>query len=285
MKHTARICLGFILIVAGSVAYVGIYGLYLSRKLKPILSTPGIGIVAKRFAPVAVGKTREIDFGYARFALPDTVQGEPVNVDHSGFVEIGFPFGDGILFCPPLSSSEPDTATFLRNSSALFGKPVRSWYDLKILEVAQAPIPFWRLPFLGKREAATYATLLAFKSLDVGSASAVSTFEDHGIGFILWKRNDRTRLLVADIISGVSQEILIPPTTSDLDELVSALASKYTFRTVTTDLDSINRLLEEAGVKAINSKKVPNQTAEPTRTSVTSPADVGDRASGGSGSP
>jgi hypothetical protein len=232
------------------------YVFYLDRKLEPIMNSPGVQLNATRFTPINVAKKRRINLGYASFSIPESIRGDPVNLDSSGVVDIG----QTLVFWPPQSSQDAETASLLQRTSALMGESAKSWFELKKLILAQQPFSIWQLPSIGKRKAAARAVLLLLKSTEFSPAKSVRILENDRLGLIISSRAEFTIVLIADLKSGTWQNFTIISSVKDVDEVVSAIASDYELHLKGADIDSVKRLLDSAGIKVKPSGQMPNQS-------------------------
>jgi hypothetical protein len=241
-----------LLVVAAS------YFFYLDRKLEPITNSPGVRLNATRFVPVDVAKKRKINLGYASFSIPESIRGDPFNIDSSGFVGIR----PALVFCRPFSSRKGELAAYLREISSLAGEPIKNQFELEKLELAQQPFSVWQMLIIGKQKAAARAALLLLKSIDAGTATSVRILENDRLGLIVWsKAGERDQLMITDFKSGVSQGVLINSSTKNIDEVVSAIASDYEIHLMEANIDtiddnsSLNRLIASAGIKTVANAK------------------------------
>jgi hypothetical protein len=131
------------------------YFFYLDRRLEPIMNSPGVRLNATRFMPVDVAKKRKVNLGYASFSIPESIRGDPFNIDSSGTVGIKQDSRYPIFFLPPSSYKDGKTIAFLKKISSSTGVPVKSWFALKKLVLTQQPFSVWQIPSIGKRKAAT----------------------------------------------------------------------------------------------------------------------------------
>src|ERR1035437_10085929 len=125
----------FCLLLIAAASYV----FYLDRKLEPIMNSPGVRLHADRFTPVNVAKKRRINLGYATLSIPESIRGDPVNIDSSGAVGIGQDSHYLLVFMPPFSSQKGEFAALLQKASSSIGEPIKNPFELKKLELAQQP--------------------------------------------------------------------------------------------------------------------------------------------------
>jgi hypothetical protein len=242
----------------GVLAVVGFgYVQYWQHKLQPIVSAPGVNLDVGAFAPVAVAKTRWLNLGYARVLVPESIGGELVHMASSNFICMGAGAAYPITFCPPRSSRDPEVVSFLHDTAAFSGEPVKSWFEFEKLEIAQKPFTVWMLPSLGRRKAAAKATLLMLKSLECSKTSSIQTFETDRSGIIIWRQPEFTRVLIGDFKSGISQEILIAPSVANADEIISTIASSYELGLTDVDTNSLERLIDGAGLRIVSATAPP----------------------------
>jgi hypothetical protein len=243
------------------------YVFYLDRKLEPIMNAPGIRLHADSFTPVDVAKKRRINLGYASFSIPESIRGDPVNIDSDGIVGIGQDAHYTLVFYPPQNSHSADLGALLRETSALIGKPVKNEFELKKLELAQQPLSVWQLIGMGQHKAAARAALLLLKLIDVSNVRSVRILENDRLGLIIRNRADFTSVLITDLKSGISQGITIISLVKDPDEVISAIASDYEVHLTETDIGTVNRLIESVRIKVVSSSEESNQS--PGSTSAT----------------
>jgi hypothetical protein len=236
------------LMVGGTVAYV--HGV--QQKLKTAMSAPGITLDAGRFSPVSVPRTERVDLGYARVSVPGGMGGELVRVGSSNFVCLVAGNSPILTFCPPADHRDADSSAILKAVSSLNGAPVGTWYEFQKLELAQRPLTIWRIAGLGRQRASACLSLLSLKAAECSDASAVRIFENERIGAVVWTRTKFTRVMVAGLKSGVSQDILIARSVGNADEIISALLGDYEMRATETDADSIGRLIEGVGLRVVS---------------------------------
>jgi hypothetical protein len=255
--------LALCLLLSAVVSYV----FYLDHKLAPFMNAPGIHLQANSFTPVSVAKGRRINLGYASFSIPESIHGDPVNIDSDGIVGIGQHAHYALVFYPPQNSHSADLGPLLQETSALIGKPVKNEFELKMLELAQQPLSIWQLVGMGQRKAAACAALILLKSIDVSNVTSVRILESDRLGLIIRNRADFTSVSITDLKSGISQGIIITSLVKDPDEVISAIASDYDVHLTETDIDVVNRLIEGAGIKVVTSSTTSDQS--PGSTSAT----------------
>jgi uncharacterized protein related to proFAR isomerase len=141
---------------------------------------------------------------------------------------------------------------------------VRSWFELKELILAQQPYSIWQLPSIGKRKAAARAVLLMLKSEEYSPATSVQVLENDRLGLIISSRAKGTFVLIADLETGTWQNFIIDSSVKNVDEVISAIASDYALHLKGTDINSVKRLIDIAGIKSIPSGQRTNQAQKQT---------------------
>jgi len=132
------------------------------------------------------------------------------------------------------------------------------WYDYQMLVLAQQPFSLWDIPRMGVKRAKLRLVLLASKLLEVGTASAVRVFERNGLGMLVFTYPDSTRVTITSLATGVFQNIRVDPAHASVDEVVSALAESYVFKTEDCSEPALKRQIEQVGLKLYQPEPVTN---------------------------
>ena len=120
------------------------------------------------------------------------------------------------------------------------------------------------MPALGYRQFRAKLALLALKQLQYSTETSVRIFENERVGVIICNGSSSIFVTLADLKSGLSQEVLIGETVKNVDEVISALASDYELNLPAADDHSIERLINGVGLKAI-AESLPSSAAESQR--------------------
>lgn len=227
------------------------YTRYWENKYKPIADLPGVSLEAERFTPEKVAKTQSLNLGYAQISVPKVDGGELVRVSSSNFLCWGVSPTFPILFCPPRSGRDKDVESVFQSIAALDGHLPRNWFEFEKLELSQKPGTVWQLASLGKQKASVRLALLTLKSAECSTTSSVRIYENDHIGLIVWNRRDRIRVLIADIKSGISQEILIEHSIENPESLISAMANDYKTHLTDSDIGMIGRMIENEHLRVV----------------------------------
>ena len=137
--------------------------------------------------------------------------------------------------------------------SDMRGAKVGSWYELEKLELAQKPFSIWQLILMGRKAAAANASLLMMKSTEYSDVTSVRVIENDHIGLIIRTRGTFTSVMVADLRSGVTQDILIAASVKDLDQVITAIFRDYELISTRIDPASVAQLIEGLGLRTISS--------------------------------
>lgn len=250
MKKSVAIGLGMValtgLITGGMVVYW-------ENKLDPIMSAPSASLRLSPFDPVVVGETRTVDLGYTRVALPESVTGEPVRYDQTDFTGVGNDPSRPFIFGPPLIARDSESQEILDSISSLVMTPVRNWYEYQRIVLEQQPFSVWQVPFIGLREARARMALLTIKVTTNYLVDSVEFVEFADRGAIIFRSDDRYRIEVTDLDSGISQLIELSAGLPDIERVISALISGLEFVGDDFTPEAVDRLLAQSGIPSLNS--------------------------------
>ena len=201
------------------LAATAAFGLYWERKLQPIMDAPAARLTASPYRLASLPKTKALNLGYERVLVPESIEGKLVSAGSNVIMlkdeKAALP---AICFMPPTNSRDPQLLALLDSVTRLTDVPVNSWFDFQKLLLAQKPASIWQLAMMGKRPSVARVTLLALKKLIYSGQTTVRLFENERVGVIVHNRENTTTITLANLRSGLSQEILIGESVKNVDE-------------------------------------------------------------------
>jgi hypothetical protein len=247
------------------VAVAG-YGIYWQHKLEPILSSPAALLVPTRFEPVSVSKTKSLNLGYVRLSVPQSIDGQLEYFTDTNIIVLtnGEGISSRIAFMPPIHDRDAGSISLYKMVAQLTGTSADSRFEFQKCLATQRPVSVWQIFSLGIRQFRARAALLSLKRVVYSTATSVRLFDNERIGLIVQRDPNIHIVTLTDLKSGFSQEVLIPETFKNADEIISAIASDYELKLPAVDDHSIERLIKGVGMKAV-AESPPSSAAESQR--------------------
>lgn len=242
------------LAVIGSVAAVLVgLGYYLQTKLALVTHGPRVELMpTMRPAKEPDFPLREIDLGYLKVSLPAGIVGEPQGVSGSVWVQIGSTDKPGgVGFLQPLDLETSGINELCRRLSAAGAIVAPDWYSMVSSVLHSESFDLWDVPRMGIQETQTKLQLLILKQMLIPASLSVRLVEtDHLKLVVHTLESDKSTMIeVHDPATGSLQTILVDETDDRAEQIIDAVAATYNLQTSDLSEESIETLLQQAGVE------------------------------------
>jgi hypothetical protein len=245
-------------IVLLAVGWLG-WAYYAYRKLAPVLSKPGVGLVATKFVAVPVKDIRRVSLGYGVVSLPESVAGEPVVLNNNMVGISADKPGYPIFFMAPVREKSAG-ADLIKPLEQLTGKPVGNWFEVQKIVFSAQPFTFVEMLMMGRQRIAATTLLLTVKSMGNNDVAAVQIAEADGIGAVILFNSRGALVQIFVQRHGTVQTMFVDKAMiGKLPEIVSAVISDYDLRLEDDSEVAIQKLIEKAGIRSAP----PREATEP----------------------